>query len=132
MRLGDVEFGADGDTVIAQVSGEIELANAEGIGAAMIEAMGQDSRALVLDLTAVEYLDSAGIHLIYKLQESLRARGQVLRLVVPSSSASHDALTLAGVADHVDTIESLDQALRAIAWSVARAVEPAVDQEPRD
>lgn len=113
MSLADVQFSARDNALIARVTGDIELANAESIGTAIIEAVAKDPMALVVDLTDVEYLDSAGIQLIYKLRESLRARGQVLRLVAPRSSPTHDALRLAGVSHHVDTIETVDQALRA-------------------
>ena len=60
----------------------------------------------------MDFLDSAGIQLIYQLREDLRARGQILQLVVASTSPTHDALTLAGVTHHVEIVETLDDALR--------------------
>jgi anti-anti-sigma factor len=113
VRLADVQFSHRGDAVVARLAGEIDLANADGLGGAIVEAIPNQKHALVLDLTDVAYIDSAGIRLVYQLRERLRARGQALRLVAPHSSASHDALRLAGVASHIDTIETVDQALRA-------------------
>jgi anti-anti-sigma factor len=72
---------------------------------------------VVLDLSAVDYIDSAGIHLVYRLGESLRARGQTLRIVIPPESPASDALRLAGVKRHVDVVAELDEGVRAVAMS---------------
>jgi hypothetical protein len=73
--------------------------------------MPNQALALILDVSALGYLDSAGIHLIYKLREKLRARGQALRLVIPPNSPANDALRLAGVSRNVETAESLQAAM---------------------
>ncbi|MGB0096674.1 MAG: anti-sigma factor antagonist [Solirubrobacteraceae bacterium] len=112
MRLADVQFSTHRQAVVAQVSGEIDLSNVENIERALVEATPNHLLTLVLDLTDLDYLDSAGIQLIYKLRENLRARGQRLRLVIPSTSPANDALRLAGVKRHVETIETVDHALR--------------------
>ncbi len=112
MKLADVQFTIRDRVVIASLTGEIDLSNAESITAAVVEAMPHEASVLVLDLRAVEYLDSAGIQLIYHLRETLRARDQTLRLLIPSDSPANDTLRLAGVARHVDAMETLDDALR--------------------
>lgn len=111
MRLADVQFSIRGRLVVASLTGEIDLSNAEHISAAITEAMPRQSDVLVLDLSAVDYLDSAGIQLIYQLGEKLRTRNQLLRLVIPSAAPAYDALRLAGVSHHVEMIEALDDAL---------------------
>ena len=107
-----MQFSTHRQAVVAQVSGEIDLSNVENIDRALVEATPNHLLTLVLDLTDLDYLDSAGIQLIYKLRENLRARGQRLRLVIPSTSPANDALRLAGVKRHVETIETVDHALR--------------------
>ena len=74
--------------------------------------MPNHARTLVLDLSDIEYLDSAGIRLIYRLAEQLQTRGQALRLVIPASSPANDTLRLAGVAGTIEILETADQALR--------------------
>lgn len=111
MRLADVQFRSDERGVVATVTGEVDLSNAEEIGAALVDGTSKDAPALVLDLTAVEYLDSAGIQLIYRLRGDLRARGQLLRLVIPERSPAHDTLRLAGVSHRIETLASVDDAL---------------------
>jgi anti-anti-sigma factor len=101
--------------VVARLTGEVDLSNAVGIESAIAEATPNHAVALILDVSALDYLDSAGIHLIYKLREKLRARGQTLRLVIPAESAANDALRLAGVSQAVDTARTLEAALEEFA-----------------
>lgn len=112
MRLADVRLSNSGDVVLAALSGELDLSNAGNIGRAITEAVPNSSRGLIVDLGAVDYLDSAGIRLIYELREKVRTRGQTLLLVIPANSPAKDALRLAGVADHVESAETVDDALR--------------------
>jgi anti-anti-sigma factor len=112
VRLADVQFSSHGRTLLARLTGEIDPSNAENIGRAVVEAMPNDAHALVLDLSAIDHLDSSGIQLIYQLRDSLGGRGQILRLVIPVISPAHDALRLAGVARYVETIETVDDAMR--------------------
>lgn len=111
MRLADVQFSNHDDVVVARLLGELDMSNAEGIGRALVEATPNRMAGLVLDMRQVDYLDSAGIHLVYSLREMLRTRGQTLRLVVAADSPAGDALRLAGVTSHIGDTATLDQAL---------------------
>jgi anti-sigma B factor antagonist len=111
VKLADVQFSDHERVVVARLTGEIDLSNAAGIERAIAEAIPNQALALILDVSALDYLDSAGIHLVYKLRNLLRARGQALRLVVPVASPSNDALRLAGVSRNVDMAETVEAAL---------------------
>lgn len=115
MRLADVQLTYRGRILIARVRGEIDMSNAGELRTAVTRATPTDALGLVLDLSDVDYLDSAGIHLLYRLGDSLRNRGQTLRVVVPPDSPAGDALRLAGIKRHVDVVEQLDDAIRAVA-----------------
>jgi anti-anti-sigma factor len=112
MRLADVHCTDHGSAEVAALTGEIDLSNSESIRGAITQAMPSRSLVLILDLSEVDFFDSAGIQLIYRLREDLRARGQVLQLVIPSISPTSDALRLAGVTQHVEVLETVDEALR--------------------
>jgi anti-anti-sigma factor len=112
VRLADVHFSVRDRAVIARLSGEIDLSNAAEIGQALTEAVPNHSLALVLDLSEMDYLDSAGIQLIFRVHESLRSRGQALRVVIPGGSPVNDALRLAGASNDVERVETVDAALR--------------------
>ena len=117
MNLGDVQLKTSGPAVIARLTGEIDLSNAPSIGQAIARGISHDADALVLDLSELEYLDSAGIQLIYQLLESLRARAQDLVLVLGPDSPASDALRLAGVTSQLRIAQSVDEALAAITRS---------------
>jgi anti-anti-sigma regulatory factor len=72
-------------------------------------------------MSRVDYLDSAGIHLIYRLRENLRARGQQLMLAIPADSPVQDSLRLAGVTQYLPIAASVDEALVSFAPAAASA-----------
>jgi anti-anti-sigma factor len=114
MRLGDVTFERRDNVVVAHLAGEVDMSNAEEIGSAVLAATPNDALGVVVNLSDVQYLDSAGIYVVFGMRSRLRARGQVLRLVVPPGSPVDDALRLAGVQRHVDVVETVEQGLQAV------------------
>lgn len=115
MNLGDVQLRTSGPAVIARLTGEVDLSNAASIGQAITRGISHDAVALIIDLTDLEYLDSAGIALIYQLRESLRSRAQDLLLVLDPDSPPADALRLAGITSHFHIRGNLNEALAASA-----------------
>lgn len=111
MNLGDIQVTIEESLVLARLSGEIDLSNAQSIEEAIALSTPNDAIRVVLDMTEVDYIDSAGIQIVYRLQEKLGNRGQQLKLVVPADSAATDALRLAGVIDHLDITATLEDAI---------------------
>ncbi len=113
MRLADVDFTERDGSVIAAVRGEIDMSNANALGDAVGSATPGDALRVVLDLSRVHYLDSAGIHLIFRLRQSLRDRDLELTVVIPHESPANDALRLAGLMGRMDVARTLEEALGA-------------------
>jgi anti-sigma B factor antagonist len=111
MKLADLKLGTDRNSLVAQVTGDIDMSNADDLGAALTDAISNDLLGAVLDLSALDYLDSAGVQLIYTLRERLRARGQELSLVIADGSQVAAALRLAGATSYVKAVPSVEQAL---------------------
>lgn len=107
MNLADLQISLQDSMVVAELTGEVDLSNARSIQEAIIVATPNTATTVVIDLSRLEYLDSAGIQLVYQLREKLQVRGQTLRLVIPDESAAADALTLAGVRAHLDIFGSV-------------------------
>lgn len=122
MRLGDVTFERHDNVLVARLAGEVDMSNAEDIGAAVLQSTDNDALGVVLDLGSVQYLDSAGIYVVFGMRSRLRARGQVLRLVVPAGSPVDDALRLAGVQRHVDVVDTVEHGIDAV--QAGEAVDP--------
>ncbi len=110
MSLASLEHEWRGELLFARLQGEIDMSNAEDLRDALTRLTPNSAIALVLDLSAVEYLDSAGIHLIYRLREGLGRRGQELRLVIPERSPVNDTLRLAGIGRDAATFASVEAA----------------------
>jgi anti-anti-sigma factor len=114
MSLGDLQISHAPGAVVACLVGEIDMSNAEDLGATVIGATPNEARGVVLDLSEVEYLDSAGIYVIHGMRASLQTRGQNLVLVVPPRSPVHDALRLSGAERPGEVVEDVAEALRAL------------------
>ena len=114
MSLADVQITLVPNALIAHVTGEVDMSNAEEVGATVIGATPNEAQGVVLDLSGVDYLDSAGIYVIYGMRASLLARGQTLILVIPERSPVHDVLRLSGADRPGEMAASLEDALRSI------------------
>jgi anti-sigma B factor antagonist len=91
--------GTDGIPVVT-VAGEIDMSNADRFRDALgLAAAAADGGSFVVDLTGVEYLDSAGVHTLFEHAARIRlVAGPLLEPV----------LTVSGLAD----IASVDDSRR--------------------
>lgn len=83
---------------LVRLAGEIDLANATAIGRE-IAAHAGGAPALVVDLTAVTFLDSAGVRLLDALVGEMEGRGDPVRLVVGESGPARMTLKLCAFRD---------------------------------
>ena len=86
--------GADGIPVVT-VAGEIDMSNADrfrdALGlAAAAAAAAADGGSFVVDLTGVEYLDSAGVHALFE---------HAARIRLIAGSLLEPVLTVSGLSD---------------------------------
>ena len=92
--LADLSFEEAGNVVVGRVAGEIESVNAEEMSTALAARLTSEAAGLVIDLSQVTYLDSAGIELLFDLARRLRTHRQRLRLVVPVDAPMRRVLEL--------------------------------------
>ena len=98
-------------TVVAHLSGEVDMTNAAYVREEIVESVPNDALALIIDLSGCRYLDSAAIEVIFDLSRRLARRRQELRLVLPSASPLRRVLELTEVASVAAVHDSLDSAL---------------------
>jgi len=72
---------------------------------------GRRRRRLVLDLSDITYLDSAGVALLLRLAERLRSRRRELQLVVPRGSPVRRVLDFTGLPRVIPLESRLEDAL---------------------
>jgi anti-anti-sigma factor len=109
--LAQLELRTDGDVLVARIAGEVDISNAADIGAALQGAVSQRALGLVLDLTEATYIDSAGVHLLFRLGGRLTRRRQQLRVVVPDTAPIRKIVNLAGLGWTVPQDRSVPEAL---------------------
>ena len=74
-----------GDVALAELSGELDLTNAEELER-RLEEVSAGGGAVVLDLNRVEFLDSAALHVLFGLARRLDGEGRGLGLVLDSEA----------------------------------------------
>jgi anti-anti-sigma factor len=117
-ELSRLELSGD-DVVVARLSGEIDMSNANEVGDELSSAVPNTALGLVLDLTALTYLDSSGVHLVFDLAERLRRRQQQLRVVVPAGAPIRRVLRIVELDDSVPVLASVDEAIEQIRAAAA-------------
>ena len=83
--------------VMAVVEGEIDLSNAGSLRAELTAAVSNSARGLLIDLTALEFLDSSGVHMLYDLADRLATRQQRFAVVLAREAPPRRAIELSGV-----------------------------------
>jgi anti-anti-sigma factor len=109
--LADIAIERHGGTVVARLSGEVDMTNASLVRDQLLGAVPNDVLALVVDLEGCRYLDSAAIEVIFDLSRRLARRRQDLRLVVPETSPLGRVLVLTDVNSVAPVHATLEEAL---------------------
>ena len=111
MTSAEVAIERQGGTVVAHLSGEVDMTNAGRVREELLVSVPNDALALVVDLDGCRYLDSAAIEVVFDLARRLGRRRQELKLVLPTSSPLLRVLTLTDVHSVAGVHETLDSAL---------------------
>jgi anti-anti-sigma factor len=93
---------------LVRVSGEIDLSNARNVLDAIGRAVPRDAVRVVVDLSGTDYLDSAGISMLFALAERVGYRRQELSLVVPPSAPIRAVLELTSLTRVVQVLDSME------------------------
>ena len=76
--------------LVVKLTGEIDMSNAESLGRAIGELIDNGTERLVVDLTALEFMDSSGIAMLLRVTsdvDSVRLRNpsNVVRRIIEST-----------------------------------------------
>ncbi|MEW6583183.1 MAG: STAS domain-containing protein [Actinomycetota bacterium] len=92
-RLSVVE--GPGGAAVARIEGEIDLASAPTIGADLAAQIGRGVQAI--DLTDVEFIDSAGVRMLVELARAAQEDRPLIAIVAPVGSTARRMLELTGI-----------------------------------
>lgn len=96
------------DMRVVQVTGEIDLSNARDLLDEIGDAVRSAATTITVDLSAVTFLDSSGIAMLFQLRQRIAHSRQELRLVVPTASPIRRVLELTGVPRVIAVQDALD------------------------
>jgi anti-anti-sigma factor len=112
--LSVVEVFARNGVPVVRVRGEIDLSNADGVLTLIDGARDDDAPGLVVDLHGLEYLDSAGVRLLFRASRTVREAGGRFVAVVPRDSPVRRVLDLAEASSAFPLEESEEAALQRV------------------
>jgi anti-sigma B factor antagonist len=97
------------DAVVLSVSGEIDLVTAPQLGESINAAMAQEPPTLVVDLSEVDFLASAGMAVLLGCNQ--QAQGKLRFRVVAAGDTTFRPMELTGVPDEISIFPTREQAL---------------------
>ena len=110
----DVQFEVNvapvGDWSVVAVAGEVDVATAPRLRKEVIELVGAGHHRMVLDLEAVDFMDSTGLGVLIGVLRRLNAVGGELR-VVCATPRILDLFSLTGLDKVFDLRPSVDDAV---------------------
>ena len=106
--LFSIEVESDRDIPVVVVRGEVDLSNVHHVERAIDAAADPESAGLIVDLSELDYLDSAGVRLLFQVARTVTPH---IVLVVPESNPVWRVLDLANVSSVVPVVPARSDAL---------------------
>src|SRR6476620_1904358 len=86
--------------IVVRLAGEIDLSNVDGLEAQIDSAIAH-AQDVVIDLTAIDFIDSRGLRLLKRVSSSIAGRDGTLRVVAPASSVARSVLDITGMSQEL-------------------------------
>jgi anti-anti-sigma factor len=96
--------------VIIRLTGELDLYNVDDVRTALAEAIDGGPRRVVVDMTAVEFVDSTALGVLIEARSRL---GQDVLLLAAPRLETRRTLQISGLDRHLPVHDSVDEALLA-------------------
>jgi anti-anti-sigma factor len=113
-RLAQLDFDERDAVLVARITGELDLSNVHDIDDAIAAAVTRELAGLVLDLTALTHLDSAGVRLLFDLRARLAEARQRFAVVVAPGAVIREVLALAAVPATMPVRDDVEAAVLAV------------------
>ena len=107
-----VDLSEEGDLTILTVRGELDAYSAATLDAAFDEALADGAQQLVLDLTEVGFMDSAGLHVLFAVQREISSRDGALAIVAGDAPQVRRLLEVVAPREALPVVATRDAALR--------------------
>jgi anti-sigma B factor antagonist len=101
-----------GRRTVLSVDGEVDIATAPELATAIDEAFSMGASELWVDLSATEFMDSAGIHTLLNGEQHALELNRTLIIICPSGPVRR-VLEISGMLAHFTVYENREAANRA-------------------
>jgi anti-sigma B factor antagonist len=108
--MADTATAAMAPLTMVTFPAEIDMATADAIGEQVAAALAPGVHAVIADMTATTFCDSAGISMLIRAKKQATAHGAELRLLLPCPNVLR-VLKMQGVDTVLPIYHSLEQAL---------------------
>ena len=85
--MADTATATMGPLTVVTFPAEIDMATADAIGEQVAAAIAPGVPAVIADMTATTFCDSAGINMLIRARKQATAHGAELRLLLPSQTS---------------------------------------------
>ncbi len=105
-----LEVDMVGCVPVVTVPEEVDVTNAPGLRAALLQAAADGSATLVVDMTGTRFCDSAGLRVLADAHKRAVAAGGAVVLAVPATAVLR-VLEITGIDQVIPSFASLDEAV---------------------
>jgi anti-anti-sigma factor len=98
------------DILIVEIEGEIDMATAPRL-AEELEGTTDTTKRVVVNISAVTFLDSSALNVLVRAGRGLSDRDVVFRVVAPSDRVVRRVFEIAHLVDELNLVGSLGEAL---------------------
>lgn len=114
MPMAEARYEREDETVVAILTGEIDMSNATSVRQQIAESVTPDDDAVIIDMSELSFIDSAGLHAMIELGTVLDERRQHLLLCLPPNSTIRRAIEIIGLPHAVAVYSDRNEAMEAV------------------
>ena len=94
---------------LVRLSGEVDLDSTGALRDAL-DAIIHQRRNIILDCSALSYIDSAGFHILFRARQELKRSGCEMLIAAPSPTLQH-SFKIINIEKHIHCVPSVAEAL---------------------
>ena len=121
MPMEDVRIERQDGIVVAALTGEVDMSNATSVRQRIADFVLPADDAVIVDVSELAFMDSAGLHALIELGTILDERRQQLLICVPRTSQIARAIEIVGLPHAVSVHADLTEAVENARASAARS-----------
>jgi stage II sporulation protein AA (anti-sigma F factor antagonist) len=100
-----------GEVAVMVLSGDVDLIRAPSLRTELMAAVDNRHAGLVVDLSEVSYMDSAGVNVLFEVADELRQHQLGIALVIPPGSIVERVVTLVDLGSVAPILRDVEAAL---------------------